>query len=201
MRVSDAPFPLEIPRSQPFIGKLEALTTMVVLRVVDSNGPPVLDDRAVLRHSIWNLREDLRKMDGGIRVMPNAEEQDLAVQFINPADGALETVRRQWQPIGRDGPRLWAERSKREWMGASAYFGKAPEDVGRGAEARGHDRVTGLERSVVVFSPRRHDNRSLAPDSVAERLDHASWSLFHRSYCAVRHVDDEHASLPHAERA
>lgn len=123
MRVSDAPFPLKIPRSQPFIYKREALTAVVVLRVINPDGPTVLHDRAVLRHSIRNLREDFGEMDGRIRLMPDAEEQDLSVQFVHAADRTLGTVRRQWQRIGRDGRRPRAERSKGEGMGTSAHLG------------------------------------------------------------------------------
>jgi hypothetical protein len=123
MRVSDAPFSLKVPLSQPFIREREALTAVVVLGVINPDGLTVLEDCAVLRHPIGHLCENFGDMDGCIRVMPNAKKQDLSIQLVYAASRALETVRRQRQRIGGDGRRLRAERSKGEGMGTSAYLG------------------------------------------------------------------------------
>ena len=100
-RVSNAPFALKIPRSQPFIGQREALTAVVVLHVIDPHRPAVLDHRAVLRHGVGYLRKDLSEMDGRILAMPDPEEQDLSVELVHAADRALGTVRWQREWIGR----------------------------------------------------------------------------------------------------
>src|SRR5882724_5243761 len=86
--VSDAPFGLEGPRPQPLVYQGEALTTMVVLLVVDPNRTTVLEDRAVPRHPVRNGGEELRQMECRVGLMTDAEEEHLSVQIVHPTDRA-----------------------------------------------------------------------------------------------------------------
>jgi len=95
MCVPNPPFPLLISRSQPFIRKREALTAVIVLRVLNAHEASIPLGCAVLRHSVRDLREDLSQVDGCVRVVTNAEEQYIAVQLMDAADWALETMRGQ----------------------------------------------------------------------------------------------------------
>ena len=59
-RVSHAPFGLETPSPQPGVREGKALAAVVVLAVIDPDRASLLEDSAVLRHTVRHAREQLR---------------------------------------------------------------------------------------------------------------------------------------------
>ena len=58
MRVSNDPFLLEAARSEPSIDEREPLAAVVVLQVIEPDATPLLQDRAVLCHTVRHLSQD-----------------------------------------------------------------------------------------------------------------------------------------------
>jgi hypothetical protein len=96
------PFGLEAQRPQPLVREGEALTTMVVLLVVDPNRPTVLEDRAVPRHAVRNRCKELRQVERRVGIMTDAEKQHLPVRIVHPTDRALRDVGREREWISGD---------------------------------------------------------------------------------------------------
>ena len=74
VRMSNPPFGLKAARPQPLVCKGKPLTTVIVLGVVDPNRAPSLEHGAVPRHAVWNVRQELRQVQGGVGVVADAEE-------------------------------------------------------------------------------------------------------------------------------
>jgi hypothetical protein len=136
LRVSYAPFGLEAPLPKPPVREGEALTTVVVLAILDPNRVPLLEDGAGLRHAVRNAREQLRQVQGGIGVVVDPEEEHLPVQLVHMTDGALGEVGRKRQGTGGDALRPGTSRRESEQVAASHDPGEPPEGVRHDAEVR-----------------------------------------------------------------
>jgi hypothetical protein len=92
--VSHAPFGLEPPLPEPRVREGEALTTMVVLPILDANRASVLEHRAGPLHPVRNAREQFRQVERRVGVMPHPEQEHLPVPLVHMADRALGEVGR-----------------------------------------------------------------------------------------------------------
>jgi hypothetical protein len=84
MRMADWALGLEAARAQPIIGEGEAFTAVVVLEVLNSNRPPVPEDRAELRDAVGDARQELRQVERGIGIVTDSEKEHLSVEIVHP---------------------------------------------------------------------------------------------------------------------
>ena len=157
---------------------------MVVLQVVQPHRAAVLDDRAVPRHAVGNTREQLRQVDGGVGVVPDPEQQHLAVQLVDATDGTLGYVGWQGHWVLRDPLRLWAGRCEGLRVVASQHAWEPPEGVRGDTQVRRGGRSLGVERFVIIARRRHHHQCAGWTDGGPQRLDQSGRSALDRPYGA-----------------
>jgi len=196
-----AAFALQTRRAQPQISQRKPFAAVIVLEVIHSHRHVVLHDRAMLRNFVRHPREHFTKMNCGVRIVSNAKQQYLRVEFLCTADWTLEPVWRLWQRVRRDQLGVRAERGKGERVCAAMRARNSPKDIRRRAKARVFRRFGWVEGRVVVVTPRWHDDGSLIAYRGAKRFDNAKRTTLHWTNGAIRHVNDKHAALAYAKRA
>lgn len=199
--VAHAALALEPALAQPFVGQCEASAAVVVLTVLDPLGPAVAQDRQRFRHAVGHAGHDLGQVERRVRLVPDAEEEDLAVQLVHPAHGALGDVGRERERVDEDPGGCRARRREGEEVIAAPHAGEPPERVRDDAEVRRRRRRLGVERLVVVPRPRGHDQRPGRTERQHERLDQPSGPAPDRLHSAERRVDEQDAALPDTECA
>jgi hypothetical protein len=95
MRVSNNSLALKAALAQPFVGESESLAAVIVLAVLDADRATVLEHGDVERRAIRHVRHQLGQMQRRVRVVIDAEEQNLPIELVNSADGTLRPVRRE----------------------------------------------------------------------------------------------------------
>ena len=91
-RVPDGAFSLPTGDRQPGADLVEALAAVVVFRVVDPVGASVTLHSIVLLAPVRDSGHQLRQMQRGVGVMPDAERRDTAIVLPHPADRAFRLV-------------------------------------------------------------------------------------------------------------
>jgi len=198
--VPDGPFTLQILHPQPFISKRETLTAMIGFKVFEPGRSSIPQHCAVLRHPVRDSCEHLSKMHRGVRIMSDTQEKNLTIELVDPADRALETVRWERKWIRRNGRGSRAECGECERMRAPAGARHAPEGIGNHSKARSSARRLRVEHAAIVVAPRGHDQRTAPADHVAQRFDHACRPALNRTNCAIRCVNNQHASVSYSKR-
>src|SRR5215216_2075234 len=140
-------------------------------------------------------------MDSRVRVVANAEQENLSVQFVDTTDWARRAMRWDWQWVASDLFRQPADCSERERVIAARDVRQTPKEIRRDTEVGRRRRVGWIEWLIVVTRPRRHNDRPLVADRLAKCLDQAEWPVFDWSNGSIRRVDEQHAAGLHAERA
>jgi hypothetical protein len=194
------PFGLKAPGPEPRVCKGKALTAVVGLLVVNANRATVLEDRAILRHSVRNAREKLGQVERGVGVVADPEKQHLPVQIVHPTDRAFGDVGRKRERIGSDPASRGSLRCEGLEMVATPYPGQSPEGIRDDSEVRRRRSGEWVEGLVVVSRPGRHHYRTIGTDRLSESLDQAERPPFHRPRGPEGRVDQQHAPFLDAER-
>jgi hypothetical protein len=129
MSMSYAPFGLKTPRPQPVVRQDEARTAMVVLSIGDPNRAPILEHRAILRHTVRNAGEQFCQVECRVRVMVHPEQEYLSVQIVHPTDRACGAVGWKGERVGGDTGGLGPDRREGEGVIASQHTGQSPERI------------------------------------------------------------------------
>jgi hypothetical protein len=166
MSVSHAPFRLKAPHPQPFVRERKAHTAMVILPIGDPHGASLLEDRAVLRHTVRNAREEFRQVERGVGVMTNPEEQHLPIQIVHPTDRTFGDVGRKRERVGGDRGSFRPVGCAGEEVIAAQHTGQPPERVRYRPEVRRRWRGRRLEGLVVVPRPGRHHQSAFGAESI-----------------------------------
>lgn len=182
MSISYRPFRLRAARSQPLVGKGEASTTMIVFLVVDANGPAAVKNRAVFGNPVRDAGDQLRQMDGGVCVVADTEEKNLAVEIEYPAHRAFGNVRRKRQTVTGDPRCLRSVRCKREAVIPAPHTRQPPEEVGDHAEIFRGRSGCGIERLVIIPRPGRHNQRAMRPKRAVKGFDEPGRSALNRPH-------------------
>jgi hypothetical protein len=194
--------PLESALAEPTVGQGETLATVVVLAVVDPKRPAILAaDGARSGNPVRHPRDQLGQVKRRIGVVPDTEEEDLPVQFVYPADRAFRSMRREGKWVRSDTCGVGPRGGEGVDLRTPNHTRKPPEGVGHDAEIGSDGGSRGLEWQVVVAAPGRHDECSGGPDGLTQRRDQCPGPSFDRSHGAKGGVDQQHASLLHAQRA
>jgi hypothetical protein len=155
---------------------------MVVLQVLDANRAFVLENRAILRHSVWNVRKDLREVKRCVRIVADSEKQNLSVEIVHAAYGTFRDVRRKREGIRCDSGRLRSGCREGEQMVASHHIGQAPESIGNNPKIRGRWGGLRIEWFVVVPGPGWHHQSTFESDRPTKRLNDTERSAIHRPH-------------------
>ena len=140
-------------------------------------------------------------MQCGVGIVPDAEEQYLAVQLVYATNRTRRDVGRNWQRVGGDPRRLGTGRGKREWMVAALHTRQAPEAIRDNAKVgRGRHR-RGIEWLVVVGGRRQHDERALRTDRRTQRLDQTQRSALDWPHGTERGMDEQDTALLNTKRS
>lgn len=201
VRVSDTSFGLKPGRPQPLVREHESLAAVVVLSVIDSYRAPIPNRGAVPRHAIGNAGQQLGQVQCGIGLVPDPEEEHLAVEIVNPSDGASGYMGRERQRIGEDRRGVGPRSGKGLAMIAPPYTRQSPEQVGHDAQvarSRSGRRIEGL---VVIARPGRHHQRAVRALGGAEGLDQPEWSSLDRSDGPEGSVHQQDTTCLDADRA
>jgi len=103
---------------------------MIVLSVVDSLGYAAFQNGAVLGDTIGNSRQDFGEMNGRIGIVVHAQQQHLAVEFVDPSHRAFGNVRRERQGILENELGLGSDSRERVHVRGAANSRASPEEAG-----------------------------------------------------------------------
>ncbi len=199
--VPDTPFGLEASHPQPLVREGEPLTAVVVFSVIDSNRPAVLEDGAVGRHTVWNVRDELSQMERGVGVMTDTEQEHLPVQIAHAPDRALGDMRRKREWVGRDPRGVRSRRREGLGMIATPHPGQPPERIRDDAEIRRHGSGERVEGLVRISRPGRHHQSAGGTESAPEGLDQPERPSFDRPDGPEGGVHQKYSALLDSERA
>ena len=177
------------------------LAAVVVLAKLYPNRPALPQHRDMSRQPVRRLPQQLGQVQRGVVVVVDAEQQDLAVEIVDPSDRTLGNVGRQREWVGDDGSRPGTGGGKRLRVIAPEHAGQSPEGVGHDAELFGRASGERIERRVAVAGPGRHHQRAFRTQRVAQCRDQSGRSPFDRTSRAEGAVHQEDVALLHAESA
>jgi hypothetical protein len=92
--VPDGATTLELLIVKPAIDESKILAAVINLSVLEPNRLASLQNGDVLQSSVPYPRKILCQVDSGIRVVTDAQQEHLSVQFISPTHGTVEAMRR-----------------------------------------------------------------------------------------------------------
>lgn len=100
MRAPDGAFGLKSGGAQPTIGQSEAGAAVIVFPVMNPDRASILKNGAIFGQAVGNAGEDFGQVEGRIRIMADAEKENLPIQFVDAAHGTFGDVRGKRQRAG-----------------------------------------------------------------------------------------------------
>lgn len=192
---------LEAPGRQPRPYHGEAFAAVVVLQVIDDDGPPQVRTHTPLGPPVAHARKDLGQVDGGVGVVVDSQQQHLAARLVHPTHRTLGAVRRNRKRVHQDPPGQRPLSGEGLDVGAPVDAGQRREGRGQHAQIRGYRARPWFVRRRGVGRPGRHDQGAFRSQGLPERLDEPDGAALDGAHCAERGVYEEDASLSHADAA
>src|SRR5262245_39799875 len=190
--------PLQSFLFQPLIHQIEVFAAMVNLVVVVPSWLSVFQDRQVFRSTIAHPGQSFGEMDHSIRVVSDAEQEHLPIQFI-------ESTHRAIQPVGdvermRRGdfrsPR--AERGEGVRAVASCDSWKLPECIRNNTHSNAAC-CSRDERMIIVVTHTRHHQSAWSSKSVPKCRNQTLRSTFPESHLRTCSMDLQNSAGLYAQ--
>jgi hypothetical protein len=170
LSVSDDSMALGSVGIEPLVHQAKVLAAVVYLDVVQPCELRGVHGHDVLGPSVSHLCKILGEVDGGIRIVANAEQEDLPTELVDAPNWAIQAVR-DLQGVSRSDLRgSGADRCKRVRTVTSKHAWQAPERLRDDTHAETRS-CTGVEGMIVVIAHARHDQGTLGPYRPSQRMD------------------------------
>ena len=162
LSVSDDSMALRSLGIEPLVQQAEVFAAVVYFDIVQPSELPGVHGHEILGPPVPHLCKILGEVNSGIRIVANAEQEDLPSELVDAPNRTIGAVR-DLQGVGRGDLRgSGTDCRKRVRTVTPEHAWQAPERVGDDthAETRSCTRVEGM---IVVIAHARHDQRTLGP--------------------------------------
>jgi hypothetical protein len=147
---------------EPLVQQAEVFAAVVYLDVVQPCELPGVHGHQVLGPPVSHLCKILGEVDSGIRIVANAEQENLPAQLVDAPNWTIQAVRGLQGVSRSDLPGSGTARRKRVRTVTPEHAWQAPERVGDDTHAETRS-CTGVEGMIVVIAHARHDQGTLGP--------------------------------------
>lgn len=133
--------------------------------------------------------------------MTDPQKEHLPVQIVHPADWAFGDMGWERERVGDDPGRLRSGRRESVEVIASHYTRQSPERVRNNSQVSGPTSPERIKGYIFIPRPRRHDQRAVGAEDVAERVDQSQRTSLDRPCGPKGRVYEQDTVLLDSERA
>src|SRR5580765_801018 len=119
-----------LARSEPGVEQCEAFAAVVGLAVLVAPRAAILHHGRILGNAVAHAGEMFGDVYRRVAVVPDTEQQHLAIELVDPTGRAVDAVRNGYRMWRGDGRRQRPVRGKGVWIVAAHDARQAPEAVG-----------------------------------------------------------------------